>query len=180
MGGMSAKASSRQQAKASRKVTRSASTGRYFTKSTVSRHPIRPGIENISTLVQQEKLSNVIVDGADAVILPVSTTLPQSAVRTAFLIDALGSGAEVARLLGVNRSQPSQWRSGKESPSPKIARQLLDLDYVMAKALQIWPATAALEWFHGSNDYLDGARPIDVLKLRGTAEVIKALDVEMA
>lgn len=106
--------------------------------------------------------------------------LPQTAVRTGFLIDALGSGAELARLLGVNRSQPSQWRSGKESPSPRTAQQLLDPDYVMAKARQIWPAEAALEWFHGSNDYLDGARPIDVLKRCGTTEVVKALEVELA
>ena len=61
-----------------------------------------------------------------------------------------------------------------------MAQQLLDLDYVLAKALQIWPAKAALDWFEGSNDYLDGARPIDVLKLRGATEVVQALEVAMA
>lgn len=178
---MSGKASSRQEAKSSRKVSRSASTGRYVAKSTAARHPSATVTERISAGPAREgKLTNIIVDGTDAVVLPGTTTLPRTAVRTAFLIDALGSGAEVARLLGVNRSQPSQWRSGKESPSPRTAQQLLDLDYVMAKALQIWPAETALEWFHGSNDYLDGARPIDVLKRRGTTEIIKVLDLEMA
>lgn len=44
---------------------------------------------------------------------PRSRKVPQAMERTTFLIDSLGSGAEVARLLGVNRSQPAQWRSGK-------------------------------------------------------------------
>lgn len=106
--------------------------------------------------------------------------VPQAAARTEFLIESLGSAAEVARLLGVGRSQPTQWRNGKESPGPNTAQQLVDLDYVVAKAVQIWPAKAALDWLNGANSYLDGARPIDVLKLRGTNEVVKALEAALA
>ncbi|MFW6187299.1 MAG: antitoxin Xre/MbcA/ParS toxin-binding domain-containing protein [Actinomycetota bacterium] len=151
---------SRQQAKNAKTVSRSSRSGRFVSASS------------------QKQSAATTVESGSASVEP--GALPQSAVRAGFLIETLGSGAEVARLLGVNRSQPSQWRSGKEAPSASTARQLLDLDYVMAKALQIWPAKAALDWFHGPNDHLDGARPIDVLKLRGTAEVIQALEAEMA
>ena len=106
-------------------------------------------------------------------------SVPQAAARTEFLIESLGSGAELARLLGVNRSQPAQWRSGKESPAPATAQRLLDLDHVVAKALLIWPPRAAIDWLEGSNSYLDGARPIDVLRLRGSADVVRALEVAM-
>lgn len=178
---MSANAESRRAAKSSRKMSRSASTGRYVSTSSASRHPSTTVIERGApgSSIRGKKMVYISI-GGDAASSSEATALPQTAVRTAFLIDALGSGAEVARLLGVHRSQPSQWRSGKEAPSPKTERQLLDLDYVVAKALQIWPAATALEWFHGSNDSLDGARPIDVLKRRGSPEVIKALELEMA
>lgn len=166
---MTTNADSRHRAKSAKLINRSTSTGRYVSSSE-GKHP-RAGVT--------ERIAPGAA-GAVGEAAATSETMPQAAVRTGFLIETLGSGAELARLLGVNRSQPSQWRSGKEKPSPRIAQQLLDLDYVMAKALQIWPAKAALQWFHGSNDYLDGARPIDVLKLRGATEVIKALDVEMA
>jgi transcriptional regulator with XRE-family HTH domain len=109
-----------------------------------------------------------------------SPAVPQAAQRTDFLIESLGSGAEVARLLGVNRSQPAQWRNGRENPGPAVAQRLVDLDYILAKALQIWPRRAAIDWLNGPNNYLDGARPIDVLQARGAAEVVEALEVAMA
>ena len=109
-----------------------------------------------------------------------SGSVPQVIQRTDFLIESLGSGAELARLLGVNRSQPAQWRSGKESPGPVTAQRLVDLDHVVAKALLLWPPKAAIDWLEGTNSYLDGARPIDVLRLRGSADVVRALEIAMA
>ncbi|QHC65414.1 hypothetical protein GSU68_01665 [Rathayibacter sp. VKM Ac-2759] len=107
-------------------------------------------------------------------------SIPQARERAAFLIESLGSGVEVAKLLDVNRSQPSQWSNGQEHPGPRTAQMLLDLDYVVAKALQAWSPKAAIDWLSGSNSVLDGARPIDVLKMSGSGEVIKALDIAMA
>lgn len=100
--------------------------------------------------------------------------------RTEFLIDALGSGSALADVLGVSRSQPTRWRTGKESPSPQVARELVDLDHVMARASMLFTQPVALDWLTSSNSYLDGARPIDVLKTRGSAEVIAALDAALA
>ncbi|MBD7994653.1 DUF2384 domain-containing protein [Arthrobacter sp. Sa2CUA1] len=96
--------------------------------------------------------------------------------RTELLIEAFGSTTVVAEVLGVSPSQPSRWSRGLESPGLEAGRLVVDLDHVMARARMIWSRDAALQWLQGSNSYLDGARPIDVLKTRGSAEVIAALD----
>ncbi|MGQ1798037.1 antitoxin Xre/MbcA/ParS toxin-binding domain-containing protein [Kocuria oceani] len=51
---------------------------------------------------------------------------------------------------------------------------------VRARARQIWPNDTAEEWLHGSNDVLDGARPIDLVRRGRTDEVLAALEVERA
>lgn len=104
----------------------------------------------------------------------------QVQARTDFLIETLGSQAALARLLQVSTSQPSRWRAGHEIPSPEHGRELLDLDHVMARATLLWAPKTALLWLTGANSFLDGARPIDVLRTRGSADVIAALDSEMA
>lgn len=104
---------------------------------------------------------------------------PLAKERTEFLIELVG-GAELARMLGVSRSQPTRWRSGAEQPGPDAARGLVDLDHVMTRALMLWPARVTSDWLTSANAYLDGARPIDVLRVRGSAEVIDALDAANA
>ena len=96
--------------------------------------------------------------------------------RTELLIEAFGSTTVVAEVLGVSPSQPSRWSRGLESPGLEAGRLVVDLAHVMARARMIWSRDAALQWLHGSNSYLDGARPIDVLKTRGSAEVLAARD----
>ncbi|WP_345762780.1 antitoxin Xre/MbcA/ParS toxin-binding domain-containing protein [Diaminobutyricibacter sp. McL0608] len=106
--------------------------------------------------------------------------LNQTQERTEFLINTLGSGAVLAGLLGVNRSQPTQWRKGAESPSPEVGRGLLDLDYVVARASMLWQTDSVVAWLQGQNAFLEGARPIDVLRTRGSHDVVDALDAELA
>lgn len=96
--------------------------------------------------------------------------------RTELLIESFGSTTALARVLGVSVSQPSRWRSGTESPGLETGRLVIDLDHVMARATMLWTRETAIEWLEGSNSYLEGARPIDVLKTRGSSEVIDALD----
>ena len=95
--------------------------------------------------------------------------------RTEFLIDAVGGVNELARTLGVSASQPSRWRSGKEVPSPAVASRLLDLDHVLALAVQTWHPDVVRDWMTTNNGFLGGARPLDVLLQRGAPEVIDAL-----
>lgn len=91
------------------------------------------------------------------------------------VVQALGNNV-VAELLGVSRSQPSRWRSGKERLSPENRRRVSDLDHVLDRLLaELHPEEAGL-WLCGNNAHLGGARPIDVLTLRGAAPVLIAID----
>lgn len=95
--------------------------------------------------------------------------------RTQFLIDTVGGVTNLARTLGVSASQPSRWRSGEEVPSPEIASKLLDLDHVVALGMQAWDPGVVMDWMTTANGFLDGAQPIEVLRQRGSSEVIEAL-----
>jgi hypothetical protein len=106
--------------------------------------------------------------------------LSQAQERTGFLIDTFGSATAVAHLLEVSRSQPGKWRSGEESPGPAASTLIVDLDHVMARATLLWPADVAKRWLVGTEPFLNGARPIDVLRTRGSREVIEALDAVTA
>lgn len=93
------------------------------------------------------------------------------------VVDVLGNN-QVAELLKVSKSQPSRWKSGEEVPGPRVASLLVDLDHVLARLLLSWDSAVAYDWLTGSNAFLDGARPIDVVFTRGTSEVIDALEAE--
>lgn len=96
--------------------------------------------------------------------------------RLEHLVRAIGNN-RVAGMLDVNQSQPSRWRRGAERIGPRNERRLLDLDYVYARLLQLFPANQADIWLHSMNSHL-GARPIDVLRLKGAVPVIEAIDAE--
>lgn len=96
--------------------------------------------------------------------------------RLDFVVERLGSN-QAAALIGVSRSQPSRWRSGEERIGPESERRLLDLDYVLARLLRLFPERQARVWLRSHNAHL-GARPIDVLRLRGAEPVIVAIDAE--
>ena len=95
--------------------------------------------------------------------------------RLAWLIGALGNN-RLAELLGVSRSQPSRWKSGSERVAPRNQRALLDVDYIMARLYQIWTPDVAAIWLESPNPHLGGARPMEVLRQGGAAEVIAAID----
>jgi uncharacterized protein (DUF2384 family) len=102
-----------------------------------------------------------------------------AAARVGFVAEHLGS-RELARLLRVSSSQPTRWRRGEETPGPGSARAIADLDYVLARLLQVWERTVALDWLTTANSFLGGARPLDVVLLRGAGEVVDAIDAEVA
>lgn len=97
------------------------------------------------------------------------------AQRTQFLINHVGGVTKLADALDVSKSQPSRWKDGKEVPSPEMSARLLDLDYVVAFAMQAWDSSIVMDWLNSPNGFLDGARPLEVLRQRGSAEVIDAL-----
>lgn len=105
---------------------------------------------------------------------------PAIQARVDMVIESLGSATLLAQVLRVSKSQPTMWRQGKETPSTDLQRRILDLDHIMAAAQLVWEPTVALEWLRSPNSHLDGAVPLDVLELRGPAEVLDALDAELS
>ncbi|TDX81552.1 uncharacterized protein DUF2384 [Rathayibacter sp. PhB151] len=98
--------------------------------------------------------------------------------RAATIADAVGGQTVLAKMLEVNKSQPSQWIKGLERPNPVNARAIVELDYVIARVKLLWAPSMVAPWLTGQNAFLDGARPIDVLRLEGSQRVIEALDAE--
>jgi len=96
--------------------------------------------------------------------------------RLTYVVSELGNN-RVARILRVSESQPSRWRSGEERMSEPNRRRVVDLDYVMSRLLELYPREVAEIWLDSHNAHL-GARPVDVLVLRGAAPVVAAIDAE--
>jgi len=53
---------------------------------------------------------------------------------------------------------------------------LIDLEHVLARARLVWAEPAASVWLTSANAHLQGARPVDVLRLQGPGLVLEALD----
>lgn len=126
--------------------------------------------------MSEEESEALLAEGKFVVVAAYPVMSPLRAPeRTAFLADALGS-SRLAGLLGVSKSQPTRWRKGEETPSPRTARELVDLDHIYARACLLWEPEVAKDWLESPNSHLDGATPLDVLRTRGAAEVLMALD----
>jgi hypothetical protein len=78
------------------------------------------------------------------------------------LVKLLGNN-QLGALVGVAKSQPSRW--------------LLDLDYVIARALRVIHPDKIGAWLTYQVPTLGWARPIDVLAAVGPEAVTRALDV---
>lgn len=92
------------------------------------------------------------------------------------LVAVMGNN-RVADLLSVSPSQPSRWRAGQEGMSLESARRVADLEYVLSRLTQLYPETVAETWLTSHNAHL-GARPADVLRIRGVVPVVSAIDAE--
>lgn len=153
-------------------VRKSAKTGRFVRRNTPT------NISSRKSGTSQRK-SSVVADDSH-VAKPVKKErhlrLVAQSERLARLIDELGNN-RVADLLSVSPSQPSRWRSGKEGIGAENQRKLIDLDYVFGRLEQLFPSRQAEIWLTSYNAHL-GGRPIDVLRIRGAAPVIEAIDAE--
>ena len=103
----------------------------------------------------------------------------QPDVRAGQVVRVLGN-RRAASLLGVAESQPSRWRKALEVPSSQIAPMLVDLDHIIARLQLIWDEEVIGDWLEGANAFLDGARPIDVLRVNGSVPVLEAIEAEAA
>jgi DNA-binding transcriptional regulator YdaS (Cro superfamily) len=97
---------------------------------------------------------------------------PVVALRRA--VATLGSNA-VAALLGVSKSQPGRWASGREGMSAQSAARVVELDAFLSVLLQAFTPEQAVLWLSGSDPVLGGARPIDAFAVGGLARVLPAV-----
>jgi hypothetical protein len=108
-----------------------------------------------------------------------TSTSWQPKVRADQVVRVLGN-RRAAAVLGVSESQPSRWRKAVEVPSSQVAPLLVDLDHIIARLQLIWDEDVIGDWLEGANAFLDGARPIDVLRVNGSGPVLEAIEAEAA
>ena len=89
------------------------------------------------------------------------------------LTEAFGAAA-TARLMNVDPAMITRWKRGRKISS-EMSRRIIDLHDIFTRALQVMAPAMVMSWLLGSNPHLAGARPIDVLTIRGISPVIDAL-----
>ncbi len=100
-------------------------------------------------------------------------------IRLRALVSDLGSQAQVATALRVDRSRVNRWLRD-ETPDPANLRKLEGTEFVLARLVAIYDRSTALKWLQGFNAHLGDRRPIDLLALGRVAEVLRAVDAEEA
>lgn len=89
------------------------------------------------------------------------------------------SAARLAEMLGVNRSQVTRWLRGA-GVDPLNAEKVDLLELVWSNLLRIYEHDAALSWLFGVNPLLGDRRPIDLIRLGRTEELMRAVRAERA
>lgn len=85
--------------------------------------------------------------------------------------------AEIAQIVGVGPRQVQNWAAGHGGPaSKKRLHQLLDLQYVLDLATEIFDDEGAVLWLHARNRQLNSNRPIDLIAEEDAEAVIDLLD----
>jgi transcriptional regulator with XRE-family HTH domain len=93
------------------------------------------------------------------------------------LRDDFQSAARLAALLGVSRSQITRWLRGS-GIDPLNAEKVELLELVWSNLLRLYDPEAALAWLSGVNPLLGDRRPIDLIRLGRTEELMRAIRAE--
>lgn len=109
-------------------------------------------------------------------IAPVYGEIDGLLSRLTAAVETLGNN-KVARVLGVNPSQPSRWRARREAPAPPQQRGIIELDRVLARLFEDMVAVVALDWLESQNAMLRTS-PLEALALGRFDEVVAAIEVE--
>ena len=87
------------------------------------------------------------------------------------------TGAAVAELIGVSRSQVTRWLRGA-GIDPLNAEKVDLLELVWSSVLRIYDQDAALAWLFGVNPLLGDRRPIDLIRMGRAEELMRAIRAE--
>jgi uncharacterized protein (DUF2384 family) len=104
--------------------------------------------------------------------MPVGITEKVEALRSDFR-----SAAQLAEMLGVNRSQVTRWLRGA-GIDPLNAEKIDLLDMVWSNLLRLYEREAALAWLFGVNPLLGDRRPIDLIRAGRAEELMRAIRAE--
>ncbi len=107
-------------------------------------------------------------------------TVTPAASKVTAGVEFFGTKTGLAEYLEVAKTQPARWISGAETPMPHTARLIKDLEYVVDRVQTDMDPQASEIWLQSANPFLNGATPLDWLKLHGPAEVIAAFDAAEA
>jgi transcriptional regulator with XRE-family HTH domain len=104
-------------------------------------------------------------------------------VEPALKVEALArdfrSQRRLAEALGVSPAQISRWKRG-QGLDPENAERLDLLELAMSHLLREYEPPTAEKWLFGVNAHLRNRRPIDVIRMGGTLELLAALREERA
>ena len=104
--------------------------------------------------------------------MPVATARKIEALR-----DDFRSAAQLADLLGVNRSQVTRWLRGA-GIDPLNAEKVDLLELAWSSVLRVYERDAALAWLFGVNPRLGDRRPIDLVRAGKAEELMRAIRAE--
>src|SRR3954471_8875115 len=100
--------------------------------------------------------------------MPLSTARKVEALRADFR-----SAAQLADLLGVNRSQVTRWLRGA-GIDPLNAERIDLLELVWSSVRRLYAPEAARSWLFGLNPHLGDRRPIDLVRAGRAEELLRA------
>jgi transcriptional regulator with XRE-family HTH domain len=99
--------------------------------------------------------------------------------KLAALVADMGSQAQVARALDVDRSRVSRWLTDEE-PDRENLIKLEAVEFVLSRLQLTYQRSTALKWLFGFNAHLGDARPIDLLTKGRVSDVLRAIEAEEA
>ena len=104
--------------------------------------------------------------------MPVTLAHKVEALRADFR-----SAAQLANLLGVDRSQVMRWLRGA-GIDPLNAEKVDLLELVWSNLLRLYDRDAALSWLFGVNPSLGDRRPVDLIRMGRAEELMRAIRAE--
>lgn len=87
--------------------------------------------------------------------------------------DGLDGEAHLAQWYGIDLGQLAE-------PSDEVARAVVDLDFIIARAQMVWDPAVVPAWLHGSSAFFEGATPLEMVRRGRTSEVLDAITAEAA